>query len=80
MIQLSAHTEQLVEEELKSGRFRSVDEIILQGIRARREAERRFDEAARHEAVDRALEFARYRPVRLNGISIEELLHEGHRV
>src|SRR6266852_3088591 len=32
------------------------------------------------QAVDRALEFAKHRAVPLKGISIKELIHEGHRM
>ena len=81
MIQLNPETEKLVQEELQSGHFHSIDEIIVQGIRAWREREHpRRSEAHRREAVERALDFAKHRAVSLNGISIKELLHEGHRV
>ncbi len=36
-IQLKPETEQLVQEEIDSGRFRSIDELIVQCIRALRE-------------------------------------------
>jgi hypothetical protein len=38
-ITLQPETERLVQEELKSGHFRNVDEIIMQGVQARREKE-----------------------------------------
>ena len=41
-IRIKPETEQLVNEELQSGHFRSVDEIIVQGVQARREKERTF--------------------------------------
>ena len=81
MIQLNPETERLVQEELQSGHFHSIDEIILQGIRARREKEQPpLSETQRGQAVERALDFAQHRAVCLNGISIKQLLHEGHRV
>ena len=81
MIQLNPETERLVQEELQSGRFHSIDDIILQGIRARREKEQpQRSEARRRQAVERALHFAKHRAVSLDGPSIKELLHEGHRV
>jgi hypothetical protein len=80
-IQLKPETERLVQEELKSGHFHSIDEIILQGIRSRRGSERvEGGEPERRQAVERALDFAKHRAVPLNGISIKELLHEGHRL
>jgi Arc/MetJ-type ribon-helix-helix transcriptional regulator len=38
-ITLKPETERLVEEEIQSGHFHSVDEIIVQGVQARREKE-----------------------------------------
>jgi hypothetical protein len=80
MIELKPETERLVHEELQSGRFSSADEIILQGIKTRREREYQPGDARRHEAVNRALEFARHRAVALSDVSIKALLHEGHDV
>jgi Arc/MetJ-type ribon-helix-helix transcriptional regulator len=81
MIQLNPETERLVQEELQSGHFHSIDDIILQGIRARREKEQpQRSEAQRRQAVELALDFAKHRAVPLNGVSIKELLHEGHRM
>ena len=39
-VQLKPETERLVQEEIKNGRVRSVDELILQGVRALRERSR----------------------------------------
>jgi Arc/MetJ-type ribon-helix-helix transcriptional regulator len=76
-IQLNPETERLVREELESGHFDSVDEIIVQGIRARRETTQTpASETLRREAVENAL----HKAVPLNGASIRELLHEGHRL
>ena len=80
-IQLEPETERLVQEELRSGHFHSVDEIIVQAIRfwhERKPAQR--NESQRREAVDRVLDFALRRAVQRDGISIKELVHEGHRV
>lgn len=80
-IQLNPETGRLVREELESGHFHSVDEIIVQGIRARRETTQTpANETLRREAVERALHFALHKVVPLNGASIRELLHEGHRL
>lgn len=80
-IQLDPETERLVQEELQSGHFQSVNEIIVQAIRAWREKKPpQRSESQRREAVDRVLDFALRRAVQLDGISIKELVHEGHRV
>ncbi len=79
-IQLDPETERLVQEELRSGHFHSVDEIIVQGVRAWREKQPgQKSEPQRREAVERALDFALRRAVPLNGVSIKELVREGHR-
>ena len=39
-IHIKPETERLVKEELQSGQFRSVDEIIVEGVQARREKAR----------------------------------------
>jgi Arc/MetJ-type ribon-helix-helix transcriptional regulator len=80
-IQLKPDTERLVQEELKRGHFQSVDELIVQGVQAWREKYHpQRTRAEARDAVDRALEFAKHRAVPLKGISIKELIHEGHRV
>ena len=59
--------------------FLSTDQII--GIRPKCEKDRpQGSETQRREAVERALDFARHKAVSLDGVSIKELLHEGHRV
>jgi putative addiction module CopG family antidote len=79
-IQLSPETERLVEQEIASGRFQSVDEIIQQGLRAKgeeAEAERR---RKHREAIEWTRDFARNRALPLNGITIKELIEEGRRM
>jgi Arc/MetJ-type ribon-helix-helix transcriptional regulator len=39
-VQLKPETEQLVQEEIRNGHFHSVDELIVQGVRAWREKNR----------------------------------------
>lgn len=77
MIQFNPECEKLVQEELQSGHFHSIDDIILQSIRARREKEQaQRGEVQRRQAVECALEFAKHRAVPLNGVSIKELLQK----
>ena len=82
-INLKPETERLVQEELESGHFHSVDELIVKSVHAWREKQRQsrtLSAAQRDAAVDRALAFARNRAIPLGGISIKELIHEGHRL
>ena len=47
-IDIKPETERLVQEELKRGHFQSVDEMIVQGVQARRETEPRLSPVKRH--------------------------------
>lgn len=60
----------------------SVDELIVESVHAWREKHRAQSIGAeqRRKAVHDALAFAKDRAISLGGISIEELIHEGHRL
>ncbi len=81
-INVKPETERLVQEEIQSGHFRSVDEIIVEGVQAWREKHRSKQIGAeqRRKAVENALAFAKDRAISLGGISIKELIHEGDRL
>jgi len=82
-IRLTREQEKLVQEELKSGHFRSVEEVIAEALQALREKERSSGAespgGARREAVREMLAFVEKNRVRLEGVSVKGLLHEGHR-
>ena len=66
-VNLTPEQEKIVNDELKSGRFRSAAEVIgeaLQVLLGRREM----------------LAFVEKNRVRLEGVSVKELIHEGHRL
>lgn len=76
-IQLSPETERLVEQEIASGRFHSVDEIIHVGIHAKED-----DDPGRSRRRSKALEHLRRyidSPIPLNGTTIKELIEEGRK-
>jgi Arc/MetJ-type ribon-helix-helix transcriptional regulator len=81
-ITVKPETERLVREEIQRGHFHSVDEIIVEGVQARREkhGSNRFESEQRLKAVENALAFAKDKAIPLRGISIKELIHEGHRL
>ena len=81
-INVKPETEQLVQKEIQSGHFRSVDEIIAEGVQAWREKHqsREIGSEQRRRAVEQALAFAKTKAIPLGGISIKELIHEGHRL
>jgi Arc/MetJ-type ribon-helix-helix transcriptional regulator len=81
-INVKPETEQLVQEEIQNGHFRSVDEIIVEGVQSWREKHRskQMGSEQRRKAVEDALAFAKDKAIPLGDISIKELIHEGHRL
>jgi Arc/MetJ-type ribon-helix-helix transcriptional regulator len=81
-IELKPETERLIQEEIRTGHFQSVDELIVEGVRALREkTSAQFCGEDEHGPVDEAV--ARLRNLRkgvtLRGLRIKNLAHEGHR-
>jgi Arc/MetJ-type ribon-helix-helix transcriptional regulator len=83
-IDLTRDQEKIVKDELQSGHFHSVEEVIGEALQALREkaqasSSNRADGAHR-EAVREMFAFIEKNRVRLDGISVKELIHEGHRL
>ena len=81
-IDLKPETEQLVRETLQAGHFQSIDDLIRQSVSEWRAAHGvaqngQSDQAA---AVDRLRRFVDENRTPLSGISIKDLIHEGHSV
>jgi Arc/MetJ-type ribon-helix-helix transcriptional regulator len=81
-IDLKPETERLVQEEIRNGHFRNIDELILEGVRAFREKismrPSRSDE--QDVAAEAVTHLRRLRKgVTLAGLKIKDLAHEGHR-
>ncbi len=70
-INLKPEAEQLVQE-IQSGHFHSVDELIVEGVQAWHEKNRpqAANAERRRQAVERALAFATDRAISLGGVSI----------
>lgn len=80
-IELKPETEQLVREEIRNGHFQSIDELIVQGVRALREktsAQATGNELETAADAVASLRMARI-GVTLGGLKIKDLAHEGHR-
>jgi hypothetical protein len=76
---LKPETERLVQEELQNGRFRSVDEMIVEGVQARREGKPLSSEVTRKTPAEAV---AHIRELRQGnrlpaGITIKDLINEG---
>ena len=83
-IPVTQETERLVREEIQSGHFASVDDLILQGVRAWREKNQRegLAEASpevRRRAVERIRELRNGVRMERDGMSLREYAHIGHR-
>jgi len=83
-INLTPEQERIVQEELKAGHFRSVEEVIGEALQVLREKEKSAADAtsngAQREAVRDMLAFVEKNRVRLEDVSVKELIHEGHRL
>jgi len=83
-INLTPEQEKIVREELMSGHFRSVEEVIGGALQVLREKEQSLagvtTNGSQREAVDEMLAFVEKNRVRLEDISVKELIHECHRL
>ncbi len=83
-VKLTPEQEKIVTEELKSGQFHSVEEVIALALNALREKARSHGDGpaggAQERAVRDMLEFVEKNHVRLEDVSVKDLIHEGHRL
>jgi Arc/MetJ-type ribon-helix-helix transcriptional regulator len=75
-IELKPEQERIIQDQLASGHFQSVDEVLAAALgRLPRTAR-----GSNHAAVERVIEFAEKRFIQLPpGENIRDLVHEGHR-
>jgi Arc/MetJ-type ribon-helix-helix transcriptional regulator len=78
-IELKPEQEQIIRQQLASGLYGSVEEVLDTAL-ASLPNDARFDREHRREAVRRMIEFAERRKVRLGEPVTRQLLHEGHRI
>jgi Arc/MetJ-type ribon-helix-helix transcriptional regulator len=82
-VTLNPEQERIVNEELRSGQYRSAEEVIWQALAALREKARRnstMPGEERRRAVQDMLEFAEKNRTPLQDVSIKQLINEGHRL
>jgi Arc/MetJ-type ribon-helix-helix transcriptional regulator len=78
-IELKPEQERIIQEQLATGRFRSVDEVLDTALSKLHQEEREPRES-RSEAVRRMIHFAETQSVKLPpGEKVKDLVHEGHR-
>jgi hypothetical protein len=83
-IKLTPEQETIVKDKLKSGLFRTVEEVIGEALQILREKDQPSTTSgpngAQREAVREMLSFVEKNCVRLEGVSVKDLIHEGHRL
>jgi len=83
-IHLTPEQEELVKEEIRTGRFRTAEEVITEALQVlsanSREPAQGSGNGAQRNAVQEMLSFVEKNRVRLEGISVKDLIHEGHRL
>ena len=83
-INLTPEQEQIVNEELRAGHFRTAQEVIARALLAIREKDGSSsvveDSGQRASAVREMLNFVEKNRTPLHGISVKELIREGHRL
>jgi len=83
-INLTPEQERIVNDELRSGHFRTVEEVIAKALVVLRENEGSSvagDSNGQYEgAVQKMLNFVEENRTPLQGISVKELIREGHRL
>jgi antitoxin ParD1/3/4 len=83
-ISLTPEQEKIVNDELNSGHFHTAEEVIAEALKALRDKERSssavIPNGEQREAVREMLTFVEQNHAHLDGISVKELIHEGHRL
>jgi len=79
-ITLTPEQEQIVDDQLRSGIFRTPEDVVASALRALRKVSPTASDAhdAQQEAVCEMLRFVENNRTTLTGISVKELIHEGH--
>ncbi|MGA8442049.1 MAG: hypothetical protein WB762_12690 [Candidatus Sulfotelmatobacter sp.] len=72
--------ERIINDEVKSAHFRSAEEVIAKAFVALREKERADDNGHHDDAVRERLNFVEKNRTPLHGVSVKQLIHEGHRL
>jgi Arc/MetJ-type ribon-helix-helix transcriptional regulator len=78
-IELKPEQERIIRQQLASGNFESVDEVLTTAL-VSLPHDVRFDRESRREAVRRMIEFGERRKLSLGEPVTRPFLHEGHRV
>ena len=80
-VHLDLHSQRLIEQELSAGRARSPEEVVARALEALADRDTpHWDEDSRRQSVQNMLEFADKHGFTVGeGLSIRDLIHEGHK-
>ena len=83
-VHLTPEQERIVRDEVKSGHFQTAEEVIDEALHALHEKEHSSPDALTAdggiEAIQELLRLIEKNCVRLEGVSVKTLIHEGHRL
>ena len=84
-VKLTPEQERIINDELESGNFHTPEEVIGRALQALHQqvltaSTERKTSLAQKNAVDEMIAFVEKNHVRLSGISVKDLIHEGHRL
>lgn len=81
-INLTPEQERIVKAELESGHYRTAEEVIGEALQTLHEKEQSptRSNGAKRDAVREMLVFVEKNRVRLDGVSVKDLIREGHRL
>jgi putative addiction module CopG family antidote len=79
-IKLTPELEEIINSELKSGHFRSAEEVIAEALQAlwAKSSAAGTPDGGQRQVVREMLEFVETNCVRLEGFSVKELIQKGH--
>ena len=82
-VKLTPEHEKIIKEELESGHFRSIEEVIGMALQVLCEKElashATTSNGSQQEAVREMIDFVEKNRARLDGVPVKQLIHEGHR-
>jgi putative addiction module CopG family antidote len=80
-VRLDPHSERLIEQQLRAGRYHSPEEVVARALETLAESDSTCsDENERRQAVQDMLEFSsKHRFTLGEGLRIRDLIHEGHK-
>jgi len=79
-IHLDSRSEELIERQLRSGRYRSAEQVVASALEAFAESDYPRTDEERSKAVQDMLAFAEKHGFTLGeGLRLRDLIHEGHK-